>query len=477
MSQAEAKRAALLVVVAGSFVTPFMGSSINVALPAIAEEFHMDAVLLSWLATSFLLAAAAFLVPLGRLGDIHGRKKVYTAGMVVFTLASLLSAGSLSAHMLILFRVFQGIGAAMIFSTGMAILTSVFPLEERGRALGISVAAVYIGLSAGPFIGGLVTEHFSWRGVFLVNVPIGIAAICLIFLKLKGEWAEARGEKFDLVGSLIYGVSLAALMYGVSLAPAKASLWLIGVSMAGAAAFVTWETSSHNPVFDLSLFRANRVFAFSSLAALLHYGATFGVTFLLSLYLQHVKGLSPQSTGLVLVTQPAIMALFSPLAGRISDRTEPRIVASAGMGFTAAGLLVLAFLQEDWPLSFVVAALLVLGFGYAFFSSPNMNAIMSSVERRNYGLASGSVGTMRLLGQMLSMGTATLIFAVVIGRVEITPAHHVVLVKSLHYAFFIFSGLCVVGILLLLARGELRNGQAADSQSRVRAGTGQGGKG
>jgi EmrB/QacA subfamily drug resistance transporter len=469
MDMNDSKRAALMVAVAGSFVTPFMGSSINVALPAIAREFRMDAVLLSWIATSFLLAAAAFLVPLGKLGDIHGRKKVYTAGMVVFTLASLLSAGSLSAHMLILFRVCQGIGAAMIFSTGMAILTSVFPPEERGKALGISVAATYIGLSAGPFIGGLVTEHFSWRGVFLVNVPIGITAISLIFFKLKGEWAEARGEKFDLVGSLIYGVSLAALMYGVSLAPETASLWLICASMAGAAAFVTWETNSRNPVFDLNLFRANRIFAFSSLAALLHYGATFGVTFLLSMYLQHVKGLSPQSTGLVLVTQPAIMALFSPLAGRISDRIEPRIVASAGMGFTAAGLLALAFLQEEWPLSSIIAVLVVLGFGFAFFSSPNMNAIMSSVERRFYGLASGSVGTMRLLGQMLSMGTATLIFAVVIGRVEIAPQHHVVLVKSLHYAFFVFSGLCVIGILLSLARGELRSGPPIESRSQVHA--------
>ncbi len=269
-----------MVAVAGAFVTPFMGSSINVALPAIAKEFRMDAVLLSWIATSFLLAAAAFLVPLGKLGDIHGRKKVYTAGMIVFTLASLLSAGSLSAHMLILFRVCQGIGAAMIFSTGMAILTSVFPPEERGRALGISVAATYIGLSAGPFIGGLVTEHFSWRGVFLVNVPIGITAISLIFLKLKGEWAEARGEKFDFVGSLIYGVSLAALMYGVSLAPETASLWLICASMAGAAAFVTWETNSPQPGLRPEPFPSQPVFAFSSLAALLHYGATFGVTFL-----------------------------------------------------------------------------------------------------------------------------------------------------------------------------------------------------
>lgn len=464
MNQLEAKRAALMVAVSGSFVTPFMASGINVALPAIAEEFHMDAVLLSWIATSFLLAAAIFLVPLGKLADIHGRKKVYTTGMTVFTLSSVLCAASLSAHMLILCRVFQGIGAAMIFSTGMAILTSVFPPRERGKALGISVASVYIGLSVGPFIGGVLTEHFGWRAVFLFNVPIGVMTIFLVFFKLKGEWAEAKGEKFDLVGSLIYGISLAALMYGVSLAPDMAGVWLVLLSFAGAAAFVTWEIKSPNPVFDLSLFRVNRVFAFSSLAALLHYGATFAITFMLSLYLQHVKGLSPRIAGAVLVTQPVLMALFSPMAGRLSDRVEPRIVASAGMALTALGLLSLAFMEEDWSMLAIVCTLAVVGFGFAFFSSPNMNAIMGSVEPKFYGLASGSVGTMRLLGQMLSMGTATLVFALVIGRVQISSEHHHLLVRSLHYTFFIFSALCGLGILLSLARGELRNGNNEELQ-------------
>jgi EmrB/QacA subfamily drug resistance transporter len=459
MNESDDKQAALTVAISGSFVTPFMASAINVALPAIAHEFSMDAVLLSWIATSFLLAAAAFLVPLGKLADIHGRKKVYTCGMIVFTLASLLSAAAWSAYMLILCRVVQGAGAAMIFSTGMAILTSVFPPQERGRALGISVAAVYIGLSIGPFIGGLLTEHFGWRSVFLFNVPIGVLTICLVFLKLKGEWAEAAGEKFDLLGSLIYGASLVALMYGVSLAPSRAAMWLMFGGLAGAAVFVTWENNVRNPVFDLSLFRVNRVFAFSSLAALLHYAATFSIMFLMSLYLQHVKGLSPRDAGLVLVTQPVLMALFSPSAGRLSDRIEPRIVASAGMGITAVGLLALAFMQEDWPLVAIVGILGLVGFGFAFFSSPNMNAIMGSVEPKFYGLASGSVGTMRLLGQMLSMGTATLIFALVIGRVQISAEHHHLLAKSLHYTFFIFSGLCGLGIILSMARGELRNGQ------------------
>jgi len=456
MTDSEAKRAALIAAVSGSFVTPFMGSSINVALPSIGRDFRMDAVTLSWIATSYLLAAAAFLVPLGRLADIYGRKKVYVVGMSTFTLAGLLSALSVSSSMLIFFRICQGIGAAMIFSTGMAIISSVFPPEERGGALGINVAVVYIGLSIGPFIGGIVTEHFSWRAVFLLVVPIGALSVGLALLELKGEWAEAAGEKFDLIGSLIYGTALVSGMYALSAASVLSSAVLIAVALVAALAFVKWELHIANPVFDVRIFRDNRVFAFSCFAALLNYSATFAITFLMSIYLQHVRGYGPQGAGLVMIVQPAVMALFSPLAGRLSDRIEPRIVASVGMALTAAGLFALGFLEEDSGLRSLLATLAIIGLGFALFSSPNSNAIMGSVEHRLYGIASGAVGTMRLLGNMLSMGVATLIFAAVIGRVEIATEHHLLVIKALHWAFFIFAGLSVPGILLSLARGPLR---------------------
>jgi len=447
----------LIVAVAGSFVTPFMGSAINVALPSIGEQFQMDAVLLSWIATSYLLAAAAFLVPLGKLADIHGRKRTYTYGMILFTVASLLCAAADSPAMLILFRVLQGIGAAMIFSTGMAILTSVFPPEERGTALGITVAAVYIGLSVGPFVGGWLTQHYSWRAVFLFNGPFGIVTVVLILMKLKEEWAEAASDKFDLVGSFVYVICLTTLMYGLSLVPAAGSVWLFLVAACAAAVFIRREASLENPVLDLSLFRSNRVFAFSSLAALLNYSATFAVTFLLSIYLQHVNGLSPEDAGLVLMTQPAVMAAFSPLAGRLSDRIEPRIVASAGMALTAVGLLSLSMLREESTLAYIILDLVVLGLGFALFSSPNMNAIMSSVNKGFYGIASGALGTMRLLGQMLSMGIATLVFALFVGRVQIAAVDHPSLLKSCRYAFLAFSALCFAGILASLVRGRLRD--------------------
>jgi EmrB/QacA subfamily drug resistance transporter len=455
---------ALLVASLSSFLTPFMLSSVNLALPAIGDHFKADAVLLSWVATAYILAAAVALVPVGKLADIHGRKKVFMAGTLLFTLASLLSGLAWSLAALIAFRVVQGVGIAMIFATGIAIVTSVFPLAERGRVLGITVAAVYSGLSCGPLAGGWLTQTFSWRSVFLIPAPFGLGLIVVTLWKLKGEWAGARGESFDLAGSLIYAVAIIALMCGVSLLPDRWGGVLVLSGLGGLAAFAGWELRVPNPVFEVRLFAHNRVFGFSCLAALIHYGATFGVTFLLSLFLQYIKSLSPQQAGLVLIAQPVMMALFSPFAGKLSDRIEPRLLASAGMGITALALLLLTGIDAGTRMEIIVAGLMVLGFGFALFSSPNMNAIMSSVEKRYYGVASGSVATMRLLGQMLSLGIVTLMFALLIGQAQITPELHPVFLISVRYALFTFFGLCLGGIYFSFSRGQLRNpgGEADD---------------
>jgi EmrB/QacA subfamily drug resistance transporter len=458
---------ALLVATLGSFLTPFMLSSVNIALPAIGNHFQADAVLLSWVATAYLVAAAVALVPVGKLADIHGRKKVFIWGMVLFTLTSLLSGLAWSLAALIAFRVAQGVGIAMIFATSIAIVTSVFPPAERGRVLGITVAAVYSGLACGPFAGGWLTEAFSWRSVFLTHTPLGLGLVLITIGKLKGEWAGTPGERFDIVGSLIYALAIIALMSGMSVLPALGGGLLVLAGLGALAGFVAWELRAPHPVFEVRLFGRNRVFAFSCLAALIHYGATFGVTFLMSLFLQYIKALSPRQAGLVLIAQPVMMALFSPLAGKLSDRMEPRVLASTGMGITALALLLLTRIGAGTGLGFVVACLSTLGFGFALFSSPNMNAIMSSVETRYYGVASGSVATMRLLGQMLSLGMVTLVFALVIGRAQITPELHPAFVASARYALFIFFGLCLLGIYFSFSRGRLRNaGPEAERSKR-----------
>jgi EmrB/QacA subfamily drug resistance transporter len=456
INNAGTKKVVLLVTTLAAFVSPFGVSSVNIALPSIEKEFLMDAILLSWVTTAYLLASAIFLVPFGKIADIFGRKRIFTYGILIFTFASVGSAISSSALMLICFRVLQGIGSAAVYCVGAAMLTSVFPPTELGKVLGINLAAVYIGNSAGPFLGGFLTHHFSWRSIFVVNVFLGLIVIFLIFWKLKGEVHRGEKERFDLMGSIIFSITLLLILYGFSQLSTVRGVWLILPGVLGILAFVKWETKTEVPVLDINLFRNNRVFAFSNLAALIHYSATFAVTFLLSLYLQYIKKLTPESAGLVLVSQPIVQAFFSPFAGKLSDRAEPRIVASLGMALTAGGLAMFIFLNEKTTLWFIVASLILLGFGFALFSSPNTNAVMSSVENRFYGVASGALGTMRVIGMVLSMGTIILIFSIYIGKVQITSEYYPVFLRCVRMAFTFLAALCFLGIFASLARGNVR---------------------
>jgi EmrB/QacA subfamily drug resistance transporter len=450
------KHITLLSTTLASFLAPFIGASINVALPAIGSEFSLDAISLSWITTSFLLASAAFLIPFGRLADMIGRKRVFLAGVLLFSFSSLFLAISPAATWLFVFRVVQGMASAMLFSTAVAILISVYPVTERGKVLGINVASVYLGLSLGPFLGGLLTQYWGWRSIFILCVALGALIAFFVIWKLPGEWQGAPGETFDLIGSAIYALSLIALMYGFSTLPDRLGVGLLAGGLIGLIGFAVWETRTTSPVLNLRLFRHNRVFALSGLAALIHYGATYSVSMLLSLYLQYIKELSPRDAGLILVAQPVMQMLFSPLAGRLSDRIEPRLIASTGMGLTAVGLCLFSFLGDETRIGSIVAILLLMGFGFALFSSPNTNAIMGAVERQFYGVASATVGTMRSIGQMLSMGIVMVLFAVVVGRVEITPAQYSQFLHSVNIAFAIMTALCLAGVFASLARGRAR---------------------
>lgn len=456
MEETADRRLTLLVTTIASFLVPYMGSSVNIALPSIGREFSMNAISLSWVAASFILAAAMSLLPLGRIADLYGRKRIFTWGTLTYAISSLLSAVSPSAGALIFSRVLQGVGGAMIFSTAIAILTSVFPAGERGRVLGINVASVYLGLSLGPFLGGFLTQHLGWRGIFFVNVPLGVAIWVLVTAKLKGQWPGARKEKFDLTGSAIYSLALFAIMYGLSLLPDLSGAWMILIGALGLLAFLKWEGKVKSPVLDIDLFKRSTVFAFSNLAALINYSATFAVAFLLSLYLQYMKGLGPQNAGLILVCQPLAQAIFSPLAGRLSDRIEPRIVASLGMALTVMGLILFTLLTANTGMGFIVVSQILLGLGFALFSSPNTNAVMSSVEARRYGVASAILGTMRLIGQMLSMGIAMSAFAAKMGKVPIASGNSLLFLGSVKVTFLVFACLCSGGIFASLARGRVR---------------------
>ena len=442
---------ALLVATLANFLTPFMSSAINIALPAIGTEFAADAILLSWIPTSFLLAAAIFAVPFGRISDIYGMKRIFRYGIVLFTIASLLSAVASSALFLILFRILQGIGSAMIFVTGLAIVTSVYPSHERGKAIGINIAAVYVALSLGPVFGGVMTQHLGWRSLFYTMIPLGIAILVLTFWKVKNEWAACRGERFDWKGSVLFSVVLVMIIYGFSILPGLTGIVLVLLGIVGFSGFLMFELRVDSPVLDVRLFK-NTTFALSSLAALINFSATFAVVFLLSLYLQYIKGLDPQSAGLILVSQPVVMAIFTPIAGRLSDRFEPRKLASLGMALSTLGLFIFSLITAETGIAVVSAGLVVLGLGFGLFASPNTSAIMGSVERRFYGVASAMVSTMRLLGQMFSMGLALMVFALFIGNAQITPVQYPALLTSIRTVFMICTVLCFAGIFASLVR-------------------------
>jgi len=444
----------LFISIISSFLTAFLGSSVNIALPLIGKELSVDTVSLTWINTSYLLSTTIFLLPFGRVSDIYGRKRTFLYGIVVFTISSLLCSAVRSYSLLIMLRSLQGLGAGMIFATNTALLTSVFPVGERGRALGLSVTAVYIGLSTGPFLGGVLCKNFGWRSIFVYSAVLGIITIIFVLLKLKEEWVEAKGENFYVLDAILYGIALGSVMYGFTKLPDKTGLYMILFGISSFILFIYSSSLKEKPIIDMKLFLNNRVFSLSSISALISYSATSAVSFLLSLYLQRIRGLDPQFAGTVLLFQPLTQAIFSPLAGRLSDRFQPGVIASTGMLFTAAGLFLLRFIDDNISLSFIVFCSIILGFGFALFSSPNTNAIMSSVDRRLYGIASSMVSTMRMLGQTFSMGISTIVFNAFTGKPQI-QTDHLLLINSIKLILSIFTVLCTIGIFTSLGRGKI----------------------
>lgn len=451
------QRTALLVVSLSSFIMPMMLSSVNVALPSIASALEAEALYLSWVSNAYLLTSAIFLLPFGKLGDIIGRKKVYLGGMVLVTLASFLAASSQSILQLIGWRVLQGMGAAMLFSTGVAILSSIFPPEKRGSAIGMTVSAVYFGLACGPLFGGWLTQHFSWRSVFLVHLPVAILVIILAWFRLEGDWKGETEQKFDFIGTCIYAVSITSLMLGLSLLPTTAGVITLLLCALSLYFFFRYESTVTHPIFAVSMFHANRVLLFSCLAALILYSSTFGITFLMSLYLQNIKGLSPQFAGLIMILQPLIMALASPIAGRLSDRIEARYLSSGGMFLIASGLGLLSAISATTSVSYLLPCLFLIGLGFAFFSSPNTNAIMGSVDKKYLGAAGGTVSTVRVVGQMFSMAIVTLALALFMGNNPLTPEYYPSLLQSIRVSLLVACCLCITGMILSIARGNVRN--------------------
>jgi EmrB/QacA subfamily drug resistance transporter len=392
------QKSVLVMVLLNALSVPIMLSSVNVALPYIAADLKLSALSVSWIPTAFLMASAMFILVFGRLADMFGRKKVFLIGAVFVVFASCLT-GAIS---LLGARFLQGLGAAMLYATQMAIVSSVFPVATRGRVIGLVIAFIYIGLASGPLLGGIIVDQLGWRVNFLLQIPLAVLVFFIGVYKVEGDWAADERGSFDFTGALIYCSAIFIICIGVSFLPGPRGYVLIAAGLIGVGVFFQQARSSKHPLMDVQLFFSNKTFTFSCLASLIMYSATFMNVVLLSLYLQYLKGLSPTAAGLLMMVQPLTMAIFSPLMGRLSDHTEPRVLASAGMSITAMGLLLLAMLSSDSETISIVVALVVTGLGFSLFSSPNVNAIMSSVSRKHLGAASAAVSTTRILGQLTS---------------------------------------------------------------------------
>jgi MFS family permease len=458
------KKIVLIITTTTGFILPFLVSSVTVALPVMAQDLKMEAVVMSWVTTAYFLPLVMVQVPFGRLSDMYGRKKLFLLGTITALLASLLGGFANSVPVLLISRALQGLGSGTTLNNSVAMITSVFPKEERAKALGISQSGVYLGLSLGPFIGGVMTEHLGWHSIFLVSAGACMFLIILTLWGLKAEWHEAQGEKFDVTGTIAYMIAMALFMYGFSSLPDKLGMILFAVGLLGMVLFVWWELKTPNPVFNLSLFRRNRVFMLSNIAALTNYSSTYAITFLASLYLQYILGMDPSGAGIELLIPSLLMTIATALSGYISQRYHPRLVATAGLMLNCAATIMLIFLGDASATSiwYIRIALYLYGIGNGLFVSPNTNVAMGSVEARGLAVASGTLGTMRNSGMLLSMGITMILFSLYIGGTQITSANHIEFLASAKTGFIVFSiiGFCGV-IAQMVAR---RSGREPFSQ-------------
>lgn len=447
----------LFVVSAVQFLTPFMLSAVSVALPSIGREFSASAVQLGLVETVYILAFSLFLLPAGRLGDIYGRKRIFIIGILVFTMGTVMVSMAFTIKSFILFRFFQGSGGAMISGTSVAILSSVFPPEKRGRAMGIIVGCIYLGLSLGPVFSGFLVTHLGWRWIFYIGVLIELFCLALTLLKLKGEWAEARGEQFDMIGAFLYCVSLFCLIYGtLNQKNGDGYHLLMASGAAGLVLFFLYEYRCSSPILDVNLILHNRMFALSNLATLINYASSFGIGFFFSLYLQVIRGFSPQAAGAILIIQPVVQTILSPVFGRLSDMISSPGLATAGMALCVIGLGMASQIHATTTIPVIMGILALMGLGFSLFSSPNTNAIMGSVTPRHYGIASGFMATMRTLGMLGCMTIITLIFHYYMGDQPVNDQTRNAFLKSMHVSMIIFCGLCVVGVFFSMGRLKIK---------------------
>ncbi|MEG2324282.1 MAG: MFS transporter [Anaerovoracaceae bacterium] len=447
------QKTTIFVAIITSFVTTFTGSALNLAIPSIGQEMGASASLVGWIVTAYMLTVAALSVPFGRIADLTCRKRILVLGILIFSIGALASAFAWNMWIIVISRVVQGAGGAMIFSTNIAILISAFPGKDRGKVLGYSIASTYVGLSAGPAVGGMLNHYLGWRAIFIVTGIIGLGILIMAAIYLPKKVFDGDKKNYDILGNFYYIAMIVLTLYGFSdfsIDPVPITLVAIGIAMG--VLFVIHELKENDPIIEVRIFRSNIAYSFSNLAALLNYGATFAIGYLVSIYLQIIMGYGSQTAGIILIIQPLLMAILSPFAGKLSDTISPFKLASFGMGLCAIGVFSFAFVAENTPIWVTLIILAVGGVGFAFFSSPNTNAVMACVEKKDYGVASSILATMRSMGHTSSMVIVTLIVGKYMGNSALADADPHILINIMHTSFLIFGAICAIGVFISLKR-------------------------
>ncbi len=425
----------LIITSLGSFLTPFTSSLISFAVPKIAGTFHSNFIDIVWVPMAYLIALPTFMILLGRLSDMYGRIRFYRIGFLIFSLGALLAATANDIYFLILSSFVMGFGGALIGTNATAIISIVYPREKRGWALGINAMSVYLGLTMAPVLGGILNQFFSWQAIFLINIPIAVVAFILTFIYMKSSKIDfaRKKEKIDLMGALLFTIGILSTVLYLSLGQIYDfldTIYLLIIGIAVIVSFVFYERRIENPMLDISLFTTNRTFSAANFTAFLNYVSTFSITFIFSIFLQMILGYPPFAAGMILMIEPVLMVIFSPISGRMSDRYGSRGIASIGMLVIAIAFFILAFVNVKSGILSMVIPLGILGVGFGLFSAPNTNSVMGSVESNRAGVASGTLGTMRFTGQLLSLALASAILSVSIPHSMLLQIFSGVTVKS-----------------------------------------------
>ncbi len=439
----------------GSFMSALDGSVVNIALPVIGVTFKTSVANLEWVVTIYLLVISSVLLSFGRLGDLRGHKSVYLAGFVIFVFSSAMCGLTPNVPILITFRALQALGGAMLSSNSPAILTKSFPAAQRGQALGLQATMTYLGLTVGPSLGGWLTTQFSWRAVFYINVPVGLAALLFGWRYIQNDHTRQQTERFDLAGAAVFMLGLIALLMGLNQGQAwgwtsPVILSLFAIAAVLLTIFIWMEGRVISPMLDLSLFQ-KKVFSLSVLSAVINYVCLYTILFLMPFYLINGRSLNPAQAGLLLTAQPIVMAIVAPISGTLSDRIGARLPGMVGMALLAAGLYLLSRLDATSGFSHVAFALGLVGLGTGVFISPNNSALLGSAPRHRQGIASGMLATARNFGMVLGVGFAGAVFTTVQAS-NIQAGPDVALIKGFQVTFLIAAVIAAAGVLATAGR-------------------------